>query len=146
MFGTNKNPEEIKKQNSTPGSTKSINSLVEGSTVDGTIQAENDIRIDGKLNGSLHCKGKVIIGPTGNVEGDINCQNAVVEGSFKGILNASELLNIRESAVIQGEINTQKLLVQSGAIFNVTCKMGGQVIKGFDNKKGPSKEEALTLS
>ncbi|MDF1696536.1 MAG: polymer-forming cytoskeletal protein [Saprospiraceae bacterium] len=117
---------------STSGST---NSIVSGTRIEGTINANSDIRIDGSLKGTLDCKGRVIIGPEGKVEGEINCQNAVVEGSFQGKINVKELLNVRENANIQGEVTTDKLLVQPGAIYNVSCSMGGQTIKAFGKKE-----------
>lgn len=117
---------------STSGST---NSLVAGTRVEGIINASSDIRIDGTLKGTLDCKGRVIIGPEGKVEGEINCQNAVIEGKFQGKLNVKELLNVRENANIQGDVVADKLLVQPGAIFNVNCNMGGQTIKAFGNKE-----------
>lgn len=100
-----------------------LNALVKGTTVEGTINCDSDLRIDGTIKGKLICKAKVIIGPTGVVEGEIKCQNAVIEGRFKGILVVTELLNVRETADIDGEITTNKLLVQSGAKFNVSCHM-----------------------
>jgi len=113
----------------------STNSLVAGTSVEGSINANSDIRIDGSLKGILDCKGRVIIGPDGKVEGEINCQNAVIEGSFQGKINVKELLNVRENANIQGDVTTDKLLVQPGAIYNVNCSMGGQTIKAFGKKE-----------
>jgi cytoskeletal protein CcmA (bactofilin family) len=126
MFGSNnKATEEAKKTNgATPTSPAgSLNALVKGTTIEGTITCDSDLRIDGTIKGKLICKAKVIIGPTGAVEGEIKCQNAVIEGRFKGILVVTELLNVRETAEIDGEITTNKLLVQSGAKFNVACHM-----------------------
>jgi cytoskeletal protein CcmA (bactofilin family) len=107
----------------------SINSIVQGTELQGTIKAASDIRIDGMLKGNLDCKGKVIIGPTGNVDGDIQCENAVIEGFFSGLLIVSELLHVRETAKIEGDVHTKKLIVQSGSSFNVSCKMGAQKSK-----------------
>ncbi|MFK7806662.1 MAG: polymer-forming cytoskeletal protein [Saprospiraceae bacterium] len=128
MFGSKK--KETNTSNSTrtvssPGS-HSLNTLVHGTVVEGAIKAESDIRVDGVIKGSLNCSAKVIIGPTGHVDGEIRCKNAVIEGKFDGNLHVSELLNIRESAVINGDVKTNQLIVQSGAIFNVTCAMGNQ--------------------
>jgi cytoskeletal protein CcmA (bactofilin family) len=121
MFGSNKNTEEVK---TTPTSTpNALNALAKGTVVEGSIRCDNDLRIDGTIKGKLTCQAKVIIGPTGAVEGEIKCQNAVIEGRFKGNLQVSELLNVRETAEVDGEITTNKLLVQSGARFNVSCKM-----------------------
>jgi len=92
--------------------------------VEGSVKSESDIRVDGTIKGKLFCDAKVIIGPTGYVEGEIKCKNAVVEGRFNGMLLVSELLNVRESATVEGEVSTNKLIVQSGATFNVNCNMG----------------------
>jgi len=86
--------------------------------------------VDGTIKGKLICQAKVIIGPTGMVDGEIRCQNAVIEGRFKGQLFVSELLNVRETAEVEGEITTNKLLVQSGAKFNVACHMDAAAANG----------------
>ena len=132
MFGNSKKESNNTASTSSNYSTSnSINSIVHGCEVEGKIKTENDFRIDGKLKGSLDCKGKVIIGPKGFIDGDIKCANAVVEGRFDGTLVVAELLNVKETAQINGDINTNKLNVQSGAVFNVSCMMGGQKIKEF---------------
>ena len=157
MFGSNKK-ETTKSKSSTimPSSTShSLNSLVAGTTIEGTVNSESDIRIDGTVKGNLNCKAKVIIGPSGFVEGEIRCQNAVIEGKMEGKLFVNQLLNIRESAHITGEVLTDKLLVQSGATFNVTCQMGkvkqvpsnGAVNKPSDQKeKGNVKASTSSAS
>jgi cytoskeletal protein CcmA (bactofilin family) len=123
MFGSNKNTEDTKKAAAALPTSGALNALVKGTVVEGTVRCDNDLRVDGTIKGKLSCQAKVIIGPTGVVEGEIRCQNAVIEGRFKGILQVSELLNVRETAEVEGEITTNKLLVQSGARFNVSCKM-----------------------
>lgn len=112
-----------------PVSTNVSNSIVEGTIIKGEIIAANDIRIDGGLIGKLDCKGRVIIGPQGRVEGDVICLNAIIEGNFTGNLQVKELLSVKETGVINGDIVTEKLMVQTGAIFNVTCSMSGQKLK-----------------
>lgn len=101
------------------------NSLVQGTLVEGTIKSENDFRVDGTIKGNLHCKSKVIIGPSGKVEGEIKCSNAVIEGHFEGQIEVTDLLNIRKTAKVSGEVKTNKLIVEPGGIFNVSCIMGG---------------------
>lgn len=138
MFGNNKSTEEPKTQ--TPSPSSSLNTLVKGTVVDGSLRCDSDLRVDGSIKGKLTCKAKVIIGPTGSVEGEIHCANAVIEGNFKGKLHVSELLNVRETADVEGEVTTNKLLVQSGAKFNVTCKMetgsANGVLKNADTTTG----------
>ena len=126
MFGNNnKSTEDNKKPITSSGSSSSggINTLTKGTTVEGTLRCDNDIRVDGTIKGKLNCQAKVIIGPSGVIEGEVRCQNAVIEGKMHGTLVVTDLLNVRETAEVDGEIVTNKLLVQSGARFNVSCKM-----------------------
>jgi cytoskeletal protein CcmA (bactofilin family) len=125
MFGgkeKNKNTNSA----SSPIALNALNSLVQGTEIQGKVSAKSDIRIDGTIKGSLDCASKVIIGPSGYIEGQINCENAVIEGRFEGTLNVKGLLNVRKSAIINGEITTSKLIVEAGAIFNVNCHMGSE--------------------
>jgi cytoskeletal protein CcmA (bactofilin family) len=133
MFG-NKNDKQVTSGNA-PVSTNVSNSIVEGTSINGNITAPNDIRIDGILIGKLDCKGRVIIGPQGRIEGDINCINAIIEGTFSGNINVKELLTVKETGVISGDIVTDKLMVQTGALFNVSCSMGGQKLKSLVQKE-----------
>lgn len=114
-------------------SSGSINSLGQGTKVVGDLSAKTDIRIDGELEGNLKCEGKLILGAKGKVKGHIDCQSAVIEGTINGIIRVKDLLQVKESAKITGEIVTDKLMVQSGAVFNVKCEMGGQKIVSKSN-------------
>jgi cytoskeletal protein CcmA (bactofilin family) len=126
MF-SNKNKNDMVKKGGTANGSGShqLNSLVKDTRIEGKIVSESDIRIDGFLKGTLECKAKVIIGPTGHISGDVVCQSAVIEGKFEGELSVSDVLNVRETAEVSGDVTTQKLIVQSGALFNVSCVMGG---------------------
>ncbi len=123
MFGNNKK-EGGKGSTGLSSNLNSLNTLVKGAVVEGTVKSESDIRVDGAIKGKLHCDAKVIIGPTGHVDGEIHCKNAVIEGKLEGSLTVLGLLDIRSSAQIKGDVTTQKLIVQSGALFNVSCTMG----------------------
>ena len=118
MFGSKKKgTDSLTKPANMPG-THSLNTLVHGTVVEGAIKAENDIRVDGVIKGSLTCSAKVIIGPTGSIEGEVRCVNAVIEGSFEGTLTVAESLNVRDTAKIKGDVKTNKLIVQSGAVHH----------------------------
>lgn len=134
MFGKKENETQNTNSNSSSGM-NSINTLSQGTKIEGSIFADSDIRIDGNLIGNLECTGRVIVGPSGNIDGIINCANAVIEGSFKGTITVKDQLHVKETATINGEVKTGKLIVQPGAIFNVTCQMGGQTLSGFKSDK-----------
>jgi cytoskeletal protein CcmA (bactofilin family) len=130
MFGNTKKTgsENMANQNSS----SAINTLVSGTHIEGTIVAKSDIRIDGSVEGVIQCSGKLIIGAEGKVEGESTCQNAVIEGTFRGTLIVHDALDVRDNANVVGDIKTGKLNVQSGAIFNGNCDMG-QKIKNIPN-------------
>lgn len=99
------------------------NTLAYGTKVAGEIQAENDFRIDGSVEGSIVCKGKVVVGSKGYVEGSLTCANAEISGAMKGKLFISDKLSLRSSAKIEGEIYTKVLSVEEGAKIIGTCDM-----------------------
>ncbi|MEE9374305.1 MAG: polymer-forming cytoskeletal protein [Saprospiraceae bacterium] len=116
--------EKNNSSSSNSGFSASVNSIGEGTLVEGTINADSDIRIDGEIQGNLSCKGKLILGERGKIVGDIECTNALIEGEIRGKIVVKEHLHVKDSAIIDGDIFTDKLDVDSGAVFNVSCKMG----------------------
>ena len=116
---------ENKKSNSSSFSQQ--NTIAQGTTFTGDLTSEGDFRIEGVVTGSLTTSGKVVIGKTGALEGALICDNADVEGKFKGTLNVSDTLNLRSSAHIEGEVQIGKLSVEPGATFNASCLMKGSV-------------------
>ena len=145
MFGNTKNDQKAKTNGLiTSASSSSSNSLIQGTNIEGSIKADKDIRIDGSLRGNLTCKGKVIIGPTGFISGDVQCENAVIEGRFEGVLLVTDILHVKETAKVEGDVTTQKLVVQPGSVFNVKCKMGSQ--SGSSRKVSLDEDEGIEMN
>jgi cytoskeletal protein CcmA (bactofilin family) len=109
------------KSNETDNNT--INLVSNGTDITGDIKSTGDIRIDGSLTGNLNTKGKVVIGPTGKVNGEINCKNCEISGTVEGRVVINQLLNLKVSSKILGDIVTSKLSIEPGAVFTGTCKM-----------------------
>ncbi len=120
MFET-KNSDKMGKFNETD--TTAINLISNGTEIIGDIKSSGDIRIDGTLTGNLDTKGKVVIGPTGKVKGEVFCKNSEVSGLVDGKISVGQLLNLKVSSKIIGEIVTFKLSIEPGAKFTGTCKM-----------------------
>tara|TARA_Y100000385_G_C13100160_1_gene644012 strand:+ start:1270 stop:1707 length:438 start_codon:yes stop_codon:yes gene_type:complete len=118
------NKEKSNSSSTSASYSSSVNSIGEGTSVEGTINADSDIRIDGEIKGNLFCRGKLILGERGKIVGDIECNNALIEGEIRGKIVVKELLQVKDSAIIDGDIATDKLNVESGAVFNVSCNMG----------------------
>ncbi len=100
------------------------NALTSGSKIIGSIIADNDIRLDGQLEGELKCSGKVVIGQSGYIKGKIECQNAEINGAVDGTIIVSETLILHKTSKITGEINIRTLIIEPGATFNGSCEMG----------------------
>jgi cytoskeletal protein CcmA (bactofilin family) len=104
------------------------NRIVEGSVINGNIISQADFRLDGELIGNFQSTGKLVIGPSGSVTGDVICKNADIEGSYNGKMQVAEILNVKSKARIHGEVTVGKLSVEPGAEFSASCIME-------DNKK-----------
>lgn len=102
------------------------NRISEGTIIRGDINSSSDFRLDGSLVGNFQTKGKIVIGQSGSIKGDIICKNADIEGKFEGKIHVSEILNIKSKAVIHGEVVCAKLSVEPGAEFSATCMMKTQ--------------------
>ena len=116
----------------------SINLIGAGTIVEGDIKSSGDIRIDGTVYGSVFSKAKVVIGSTGLIEGNINSVNADVSGSIKGNSTISELLFLKSSAKVVGDIVTGKLVVEVGAMFTGACNMGPMIKAIKDGERQPT--------
>ncbi len=121
--------------------TQSINIINEGTTIKGDIVANGDIRIDGELIGNIDAKGRLVIGPNGKVDGEINCNNVEVSGFVKGKVNVSEMLTMKASAKVSGDIVAGKLSVEPGSLFTGTCSMGDTKNLTVKNEKPLPKEQ-----
>jgi cytoskeletal protein CcmA (bactofilin family) len=100
-----------------------INIIGNGTIIKGDIKASGDMRIDGTLIGSVTSKGKVVVGTTGNVEGEIICQSADFSGNIKAKVTVAELLAMKASANLTGEVSTGKISIEPGAKFSGSCNM-----------------------
>lgn len=105
----------------------SVNIIGAGTSIEGDVVSSGDIRIDGNLKGTLKTRGKLVVGPSGSVEGEVSCQNADISGNLRGKLVVTDLLALKSTAKLSGEITTGKLAIEPGADFSGSCSMGGVV-------------------
>jgi cytoskeletal protein CcmA (bactofilin family) len=120
----------------------SINIIGAGTSIEGEVKSSGDIRIDGHILGSVITKAKVVVGTTGVVEGDIIGQNADISGTVKGKTVVSEMLFLKSTARMNGDIQTGKLVVEVGASFTGSCNMG-PMVKDIKNTDKPQTLEQL---
>ncbi len=102
----------------------SSNVIGKGTIIEGNVETFGNIRIEGKVVGNIKSKSKVVLGQPSMIEGNILAQNAEIAGEVKGIVEVSDQLILKPTAIIHGDIVTNKMIVESGAKFNGGCKMG----------------------
>jgi cytoskeletal protein CcmA (bactofilin family) len=117
------------------------NIIGKNTSIIGDIISEGDFRVDGKIEGNIKTNGRVVIGKTGNVVGKVDCSDADIEGKFSGELLVNNLLTLKASAKISGDVVINKLSVEPGAEFNATCAMKGSV-KELKNEQSKEKKSA----
>ena len=100
-----------------------LNRIVDGTSIEGEIISDSNIRIDGTVRGTVSVKGKLVVGATGVLIGDISCENAEIEGHISGSIVVNGLLSLKASAKLECDIVTQKLAIEPGAVFTGACTM-----------------------
>lgn len=106
-----------------------VNIIGAGTQIEGEIKTDSDIRIDGKVKGTITSKSKIVVGATGIVDGDLICDTADVSGKIFGKVEVTDLLFLKSSGYLEGDIITGKLVVEAGARFTGSCKMGVKEMK-----------------
>lgn len=112
-----------------------INQIGVGTEITGDVTTSSDIRFDGALTGNLKTKGKVVIGETGSVKGEISCKNSVLEGKVEGKISVAELLTLKATSSLTGDIVTRRLSIEPGAKFSGNCSMVAETSSTYAGKE-----------
>jgi cytoskeletal protein CcmA (bactofilin family) len=126
-------------KNNSESEIPAINLIGNGTIITGDITSNGDIRIDGILTGNLSAKGKIVVGESGKLRGDISCKNADVSGLVEGKIVVAELLSMKSSSTITGEIFISRLAIEPGCYFNATCRMEQTAYSSTESKVDKSK-------
>lgn len=118
-------------ENEAPGA---INILSNGTSIKGDVSTDGDFRLDGAIRGNFSSKLKLVVGPSGFIEGDIECRDCEVCGKVKGNILAHENLILRETADVCGDIRVNRLAIEPGAVFMGHCSMLNVVVADGEEK------------
>ncbi|MBA2500680.1 MAG: polymer-forming cytoskeletal protein [Chitinophagaceae bacterium] len=124
MFTKTKDPTQEK-----PVSGNGTTIINAGTVLKGDINSKNDIRIDGTIIGNITCQAKIVIGANGDVQGDIDGNQADIVGKVTGCIKTKDLLQLRGECTINGDVQAGKLQIEPSAIFNGKCQMGSAIVK-----------------
>ena len=101
----------------------SISRISTGTVIKGEIMSPYDIRIDGTFEGKVQTRGRVVVGETANVKGDIVCENIDLWGKVEGNVFVKDTLALMEGCVVNGNLHIRRLSVELGSTFNGNCRM-----------------------
>ena len=114
----------------------SYNIISAGTIVSGEFHTPGNIRIDGVFEGNISTKGRLIVGQAGHISGAITCQNGEFEGEINATVDVEQHLALKATAKMIGDIKTDKISIETGAIFHGHCKMNpGRAEIPFDKEK-----------
>jgi cytoskeletal protein CcmA (bactofilin family) len=117
----------VAKINSVESVSTELNFLGSGTRVEGTVRAENSVRVDGALKGKLICKNTLTVGINGSIEGEVEAKNAIIGGQINGKIKVAEKLVLEAKSKLVGELKASKLIIDEGAVFEGTSNMGVQI-------------------
>ena len=100
----------------------SISRISAGTVIKGEIISPTDIRIDGTFEGRVQSKGRVVVGESAVIKGDIVCENVDLWGKVDGNLFVKDTLSLKEGCIVDGNLHIRRLAVELGATFNGNCK------------------------
>lgn len=123
MFGN----EEKESKKELKEYSNSSNIIGKGTVIEGNISTFGNIRIEGKILGNIKTKSKIAQGESSVIDGNIVAQNAELAGDIKGVIEVTDLLVLKPTAIINGDLITNKLVIEAGASFNGKCKMGAVI-------------------
>jgi len=139
-----KSENQVEQKTTTPTGGATI--IAAGTSLKGDMNSTGDIRIDGSLEGNIHCSAKVVIGSNGSVSGDINGQQADIMGKVTGTIRVKELLQLKGGSQVQGNLHAAKLQIEPSANFNGQCHMTGSdkpVVAATSNGLADKKTEKM---
>ncbi len=111
---------------------KELNIIGSGTTIEGKLRTQGNIRVDGKMVGELHAAENVAVGLTGEIEGNINGRNVTIGGKIRGNIIAVDKLVFEGKAVVRGDIRAARLVIDEGAVFDGKISMSDARTTGHD--------------
>jgi cytoskeletal protein CcmA (bactofilin family) len=104
-----------------PDNGEATSIIGENSMLDGTFEVTGNLRVDGKFTGKLRVTETLVVGKNGLVDAKVEARNAVVAGTIKGDLNASEKITLQSGSRLEGEMVTSRLVIEEGVSFQGSC-------------------------
>jgi cytoskeletal protein CcmA (bactofilin family) len=105
------------------GSFGGLNFIGNGTIIEGRISTKSNMRVDGKIIGTVDCTETLTIGVTGEINGDVKVKNATVGGKINGNITASDRIVLESKSILSGDLKASRLIIDEGAVFDGNCQM-----------------------
>jgi len=123
------------------GKTKTSNDIVsilgKGTEIDGEVSFTNGMRVDGVIKGKVRSEQSIIIGPSGKIDAEVDIRSILINGEFRGIIRATERVEIHKEGKVFGDIFSPCLIIEAGATFEGRCNMGESDIQMEEENTDP---------
>lgn len=101
--------------------------IAKGTTIEGKFACAENVRLDGAIHGEVKVDKRFVMGDGSYVQGNIMARDAAIKGKIKGDIHVKEALHLMDSAVIEGNITAKTMIVEEGARYNGSCRIGEAV-------------------
>jgi cytoskeletal protein CcmA (bactofilin family) len=115
-----------------------ISLLGKGAEMTGEISFTNGLRVEGTIKGKVRSEATLEIGPGGVVDAEVHIRKISVDGEFRGVIHASDRVEIRQNGKVFGDIFSPCLIIEAGATFDGRCNMS-------DEKQKSGKDGSTSL-
>lgn len=113
----------FKKESSLINSNKIDTLIGKNTVIEGSLNAEGTVRIEGKLKGDVNISGNLIVGDVGSVIGNVKADSVLLSGVIEGNITVENHLHLTSSSKLTGDIEAKNIIIDEGAVFNGNCKM-----------------------
>ena len=112
------------KGNETSGGDRHAHSILQdGMVVQGTLEAKGDVRLDGRIEGTIRVTERLTVGTSGVLHADVEAGEAIIMGTVEGTIKAHKRLELRKGARVIGDIASPILMIEEGVHFHGNCNM-----------------------
>jgi cytoskeletal protein CcmA (bactofilin family) len=99
--------------------------LAEGSKFTGKANVAGTFRVEGGAEGEIQTADAFVVGRTGEVKATVNTRRAVLNGSFRGKIEASDRVELQSGSRVEADIKARNMLMEDGVQFRGQCQIGG---------------------
>ncbi|ADU30318.1 bactofilin family protein [Evansella cellulosilytica] len=108
----------------------------EETTIEGKLNVEASIRIDGKVLGEVYCLGDVTVGKNGYIEKKLEARNLFIAGKVKGTVKVENKVHIYETGNFDGSCEMKTIVIDEKGQFTGSSMMHNDSNENYDNVVG----------